>query len=406
MLQFCTNIFTAIIVALAASTLFEIWKNRHELFEDELSEDSRLIVWKTAIFLIFPLVVWLDYRATLVATDYLGGFTKDASYSILWFNALPQGLPHADFLMPALFAGVAVQFLLALCLVPSLFFRPHPFLATLISYTVAMISASTLMIDPLIGLFGMGSSRWQLAYSSLPKDTLMIILAMYACLIALSILAVKSKTIRVWFAEITNPILAEQLRIAIAEAESDRNNQFQSCRLGILFQKAGMRRHARREFAHLKEIAPASLFVLFLDGYMQYQKRNYRKARNAFDAASNYPYLTEGLKATFLSAAACSSFAQGETHEALNYCERALEFDEEALVARMVKVDAFLRLGKKEQAGEEVLAALKRGLDFEIEDKVPLDPELTLKQIFRFQRQQAVHQKRNQKEEEAQLLRS
>lgn len=403
MSQICTNIFSALIVALAASTLFELWKHRQELSSDELSEDARLLVWKVGIFMLFPLLVWLDLKATIVATEQLGGFIKDWSYGIVWFNAIPQGLPHADYLMPALFAGVAVQFLLAICLIPALFFRPHPFLATLISYTVAIICASTLMIDPMLGLLGMGGSRWQLAYSSLPKDTLMIILSMYLCMCALFILAIKSKTIRIWFAEITNPVLAEQLRIAMLEAQSDRKNQFQSCRLGILLEKAGMRRHASREFAHLKEIAPTSLFVLFLDGFMQYRRRNYRKARQAFEQASNYPFLTENLKGTFLSAAACSAFAQGDTHGSINLCERALEFDDAALVARMVKVDAFLRLGKKEQAGEEVLTALKQGLDFEIEDKVPLDAELTLKQIVRFQRQQA--NERKSKEQAQQLVR-
>lgn len=405
MSQICTNIFSAIIVALAVSTLFELWKHRHELSSDELSEDVRLLIWKVGMFLVFPLLTWLDLKATIVATEHLGGFVKDWTYGLVWFNAVPQGLPHADFLMPALFAGVAAQFLLALCLIPALFFRPHPFLATLISYTVAIICASNLMIDPALGLFGMGSSRWQLAYSSLPKDTLMIIISMYSCMCALFVLAVKSKTLRIWFAEITNPVLAEQLRIAMLEAQSDRKNQFQSCRLAILLERAGMRRHASREFSHLKEIAPGSLFVLFLDGFMQYRRRNYRKAKQSFEQASNYPFLTESLRSTFLSAAACSAFAQGETHESLNLCERALEFDDAALVARMVKVDAFLRLGKKEQAGEEVLSALKQGLDFEIEDKVPLDADLTLKLIFRFQRQQA-NERRLREKEAAQLVRS
>ncbi|MGZ2978925.1 hypothetical protein, partial [Pseudomonas aeruginosa] len=85
------------------------------------------------IFLIFPFVVWLDLRATLVATEYFGGWTKEWTYGLLWYSAIPQSLPHADMLIPALFAGVAVQLLLALCLLPSLFFRPHPFLATTVS---------------------------------------------------------------------------------------------------------------------------------------------------------------------------------------------------------------------------------------------------------------------------------
>ena len=406
MSEICTNIFSAIIVAIAASTLFELWKERNSILSDELGEDARILIWKAVIFLVFPFIVWLDLKTTLVVTEQFGGWVKDWTYGGMWFNAIPHGLPHADMLMPAIFAGVAMQFLLALCLIPALFFRPHPFLASAISYTVAVIFASNLVIDPAIALVGAGSSRWQLAFTSVPKDTLIIIIALYACLFSLFVLAVKSKTIRIWFADITNPVLAEKLRVAISEAESDRKNQFQSCRLGILLERAGMRRHANRELSHLKDIAPGSIYVSFLEGFIQYRRRNYRRARNSFEIASNFPYLNEPLKCTFLSAAACSAFAEGDTHGAIDLSEHALEFDDCALVARMVKVDAFLRLGKKEQAGEEVLSALKQGLDFEIEDRIPLDPEMTLKQIFRFQKQSTDRESRETQESNKQLVRS
>jgi tetratricopeptide (TPR) repeat protein len=117
-----------------------------------------------------------------------------------------------------------------------------------------------------------------------------------------------------------------------------------------------------------------------------YRRRQYKKARKAFEQAAAFGPLTDQLRSTFFAAAACSAFAEGDTHGSINLSERSLEFDDNALLARMVKVDAFLRLGKKEAAGEEVLSALRQGLDFELEDKVPLDPEITLRQIFRFQK--------------------
>jgi hypothetical protein len=70
----------------------------------------------------------------------------------------------------------------------------------------------------------------------------------------------------------------------------------------------------------------------------------------------------------------------------------------------MVKVDAYLRLGHKEQAGEEVLAALRQGLDFELEDKVPLDAEMTLRQIFRFQKTAAASRDKIESESERALI--
>lgn len=386
MSQLYTNLLSALVIAIAAATIYELWKQRHNLLSDELDDDTRALAWRVAIFLIFPFIVWLDLRATIVATEYLGGWVNEWHYGLLWFSAIPQSLPHADFLVPALFAGVIVQLLLSICLMPSLFFRPHPFLATTITYTITLILASNLIVDPLVALLGAGSSRWQLTYASAPKDTLLVILAVYACLSALFLLAVKSKAIRIWFAELTSPLLAEQLRIAISEAAGDRNNHFQRCRLGILYEKASMKSNAAKELIQLRKIAKGTIYVSFLEGFIQYRRRNYKSARAAFEQAVKFPQLNESLQSIFLSAAACAAFGQGDIQGAVNLCERALEFDDSSLVARMVKVDAFLRLGKKEQAGEEVLAALRQGLNLELDGKIPLDPEFTLRQIFRFQK--------------------
>lgn len=402
--QLYTNVLSALVVAIAVTTVWELWRQRHNLFRDDLDDDVRTLAWRVVVFIVFPFIVWLDLRATIVATEHLGGWVKDWNYGLLWFSAIPHSLPHADMLVPALFAGVLVQLVLALCLVPSLFFRPHPFIASIITYTISVILATNLLIDPVIALAGAGNSRWQVAYESAPKDALMIIIALYACCSAFFLLAVRSKTIRIWFADLTSPVLAEQLRIAMSEAESDRLNQFQSCKLGVLFERAGLRTNAARELGHLKRIAAGTIYVPFLEGYVFYRRRQYKKARKAFEQAANVGPLTDQLRSTFLAAAACSAFAEGDTHGSINLSERSLEFDENSLLARMVKVDAFLRLGKKEAAGEEVLSALRQGLDFELEDKVPLDPEMTLRQIFRFQKTAAAAASKPAVEQESVLI--
>lgn len=389
-----TNLLSAVVVAIAGATLFELWRQRHALLKDELNDELKSMAWRLVIFLIFPLIVWIDLRSTLVASEYLGAWVKDWNYGLLWFSAVPQGLAHENLLMPALFAGVLVQFVLALCLLPALFFRPHPFLAATISYTMLLILAGNLFVDPLIGLVGAGSSRWQIAYASAPREHLLFVLAVYAALSILFVFAMKSKSLRLWFAELTSPVLAEQLRIAISEAQCDRNNQYQSCRLAVLFERAGMRSRALTELRHLRNIAQGTLYECFLEAYIQYRRRHYRRSREAFEKAACFDNLSDQLRASFFAAAACSAYAQGDTHGALNLSERALEFDDNSLVARMVKVDAYLRLGKKEQAGEEVLAALRQGLDFEMENKVPLDCEITLRQIFRYQKDLAARKSR------------
>ena len=41
----------------------------------------------------------------------------------------------------------------------------------------------------------------------------------------------------------------------------------------------------------------------------------------------------------------------------------------------MVRVDAYLAQGKKEQAAQEIMIAMHLGLDFDLKDNVPLDSE-------------------------------
>ncbi len=51
------------------------------------------------------------------------------------------------------------------------------------------------------------------------------------------------------------------------------------------------------------------------------------------------------------------------------------------MVARMVKVDAYLKLGRKEQAAEEILVAMHSGMPLDLENKVPLDMDRTFESI-------------------------
>ncbi|MBY0356481.1 MAG: hypothetical protein K2W82_00655 [Candidatus Obscuribacterales bacterium] len=379
-------IITAVVGAVAFSTLLELWKERQTLMRDELSDEIRALAWRTVIFLVFPLIVFLDLRTTIVACDWAGGSIKNWYYGVLWYEAVPQNLPSSELLIPVLFAGVLVQFILAFSLLPALFFRPHPFIATLIGYSLVAIFVDNLIIDPLLAFVGAGDSRWQIVYASVPQTQLWPLLMSYVGLSAIFLLLLRSRTIKLSFAELSQPVVAEQLRIALNETKVDPLNQFQTCRLAILLERAGMKRQATRELNRLRRIASGTLYLPFLEGYLLYRRRQYKKSSQAFEQATRFNLLPNGLRSSFLAASACAAFAQGDMVSALNFAERALEFDDICLVARMVRIDAFLRLGRKDQAGEEVLLAIRQGLDSTSEDRIPLDPELAIKEIFRYQR--------------------
>jgi tetratricopeptide (TPR) repeat protein len=372
---------TAVVTIVGLNTLVRLWSERERLWRDDLQEEDRAFAWRVVIFLIFPLLTITDLRATMVASQWLGGFIKHWSYGLFWYTAVPAGLPSENLFTPVLFAGALVQFALACCLLPALFFRPHPFLATIIGYTISFILALNLVIEPVISAVGLGGSRWSLFMETAPLNERILMVGIYATIAALYFMALSNRAVRLWFVDLSRPAIAEKLRDAEQSARHEPNNPFLLARVSVLFLSAGMTGEARRHARRLRFLVPDSLYVPFLQGMLSYYKHDFKAARKTFLEAAEFPHVDSQLKGILLAASACAAFAEGDSHIALNLAERALEFDEASIVARMVKVDVFLKSGRKEQAGEEILSAIRRGLDLNLDNKLPLDTEKVLQRI-------------------------
>ena len=139
-------------------TLIRLWTERHRLAKDELNDEDRAFAWRLVIFVVLPLLTWIDLRATDVAANLAGGYLSGATYGFVWYHAALQGLGHASPNTIALvyIAGECAQIVFALLLIPALFFRPHPFLATFVGYAVAFTLGLNLLMDPILSLAGLG----------------------------------------------------------------------------------------------------------------------------------------------------------------------------------------------------------------------------------------------------------
>jgi hypothetical protein len=294
---------------------------------------------------------------------------------LLWYHAVPAGLGSAHLVIPVLFAGSIATTVFALCLIPALWFRPHPFLATLIGYCVAFVLALNLIADPILSAVGLGGLRWQIAYIAGDRQQFVTLLVVHVVGAAAFIFLMRSSRLKMWFSSLTRPHATAQLREALASLDRSPYSARLVCLVGILYERAGMRWKARTQLERMKTEFPYSPYHHFLQAIVAYSRRDYKSAQKSFVFTSDYPYIIGELKAGLLAAAACSAFANNDLTGALNLCERALEFDDACVVARMVKVDVFLRTGKKEQAGEELLTAMHMGLNLELEDKIPVDLE-------------------------------
>ncbi len=370
---------------LALNTLWRLWTERERLGKEDLSDEDRSLAWRIVIFLIFPLLVYLDLRATVVSCDWLGGYIRSWSYGLFWYHAVPAALPDQNALLFVSFAGAFTQLILAVCLLPSLLFRPHPFLSTLIGYSCTFIFALNLILDPLLSLAGLGSQRWALAYTMGSVQDRLILLVVHLLAASIFLAIMLSQRIRLCFSGLSRPQASDELKKALSEWKARPDSARLMCRVGLLYDRAGLRRRSRRQLKKLIECYPDTLYSRFLEAVLAYRRRQYKLARQAFLLSSEFPGVDGILKASLLSASGCAAFADADITGALNLSERALEFDDACLVARMVKVDVFLRQGKKEQAGEEILFAMRLGLTLDLENKVPLDTERVFDMIARLE---------------------
>ncbi len=366
---------TGMAAVVALNTIWRLWTERDRLLREDLSDEDRAFAWRVVIFVIFPLLNFIDLRSTMVACNLLGGYVKSWSYGLMWFHVQPVGLPEHQLIIPVFLAGAVFQLLLAVFLLPALLFRPHPFIATLVGYTAAFTFGLNLIIDPLLALVGMGSPRWQIVYGLLSHHERAIFLTVHIAAAALYIIAMLSQSIRLVFAGLSRPGACDELKKALAEYRSCPGSVRLACLVGLLYDRAGLRRRARAQLKHLTTRDSDSLYTTFLQSLLLYKRRDYRLSRQAFITSSDYPGVDGSLKASLLAAAACCAFADEDVTGALNLASRAIEFDDFCLVARMVKVDALLRQGKKEEAGEELLLAMREGLILDLEKKVPLDAD-------------------------------
>lgn len=365
----------------ALNTVVRLWTERHRLLKDDLNDEDRALVWRVVIFLLFPLLILFELRSTIVATGLFGGTIEDWTYGMLWYEAVPTGLFSDKLMIPSLFAGEFLLGVMSLCLLPALLFRPHPFLSTLVGYTVAFVFGLNLVVEPILAMTGMADNKWHLAFTLGAPEQIAPLIAVHVFFAVIYLVVIRNSFVRMWFSDLTRPEASERLRVAIADCAVEPQSPRLTCRLGLMYDRAGLRRQAKRQLGVLKRTSKHSIYTAFLDAVMAYKRRKYDVARNSFSSASNYPGVDGELKASLLAASACSAFAHGDTTGALNLCERALEFDDACLVARMVKVDAFLKMGRKEQAAEEILVAMHTGLSLDLENKIPIDLDRAFESI-------------------------
>lgn len=101
---------------------------KERLLSDAIEDEDRT-AWKCVLFILLPFLTWIDMRATEVVASYFGAYLDKPVYGLVWYEGQLKGLSAVsdiNSLLIIVFAGVLAQLALAMCLVPTLLFRPHP----------------------------------------------------------------------------------------------------------------------------------------------------------------------------------------------------------------------------------------------------------------------------------------
>ena len=379
--KLCFAFVTAITALVSLDTVRRLYIDRHRFSKEDLNDYDLAFVWRIVIFIVYPLLNLLALWASVIACQNFGGYVKSLNYGLLWYQVVPDELSSRAYLIPTLFAGEIVQTLFVLLVLLALLFRPHPFLAMLLTYSCAFVLSINFIVDPLLSIFGFGSAHWQMAINLGTKQELIILAVIHSVLASVFILVAHSETVQKLFAQLIRPIAMQKLNKALLESKN-KDDVLTACNLIMLYEGAGLPQQADKRLKQIKRKFPQSLFTNFAEAYLCYRRRNFKHALTLFQslADSNLP-LSATLKGMFLGAAACCAHSNRDYVSALNLVGRALEFDHHCAMARMIKIDIFLKQGKDEKAADELQTAMLAGLNQEIEQSVPIDWTQAIKLI-------------------------
>ena len=360
---FASWCLVALALMLAADTSIRLWTERHRLTKETLNDDDRAFAWRLVLFLVLPFLILIDWRA--------GDIPALHSY--------------------AGFAGEILQVLFAIVLIPAMVMRPHPFLATFLGYTIVFTLGLNFILQPIMtlsGVFGIsgvfsgalgGAADHATTISAklgqVNSSNFLPYVVTHAALALAYVACLSNSHLRMWFSDLSRPHSSRELKERMTLWQEQKNDANATLHLGLLYTKAGLGRQSRKMLKHLQQNFPDSMQTSFLKALLAFRQRQYAASKLGFIQTSEYEGVDGELRASLLAAAACAAFAAGETVKSLNLCDRALEFEDACLTARMVRVDAYLAQGKKEQAAQEIMVAMHLGLDFDLKDNVPLDIE-------------------------------
>ncbi len=400
-----TNLTSVILVCisvaaacLALNTMWRVFTSRHQLLSESLTEDNRRLLWRVVFFIIFPLANLFQAFATQSIIRGLGAQANQTTYGLYYYFVEVTGAESfsmAKSLLVSL-SGDLVLFIFLMAILPTFLLRPNPLYSTLLGYSIVFLIGYNLTCHPIFSALGLTYGPWtgmNFEPESLPRAS--VLLGLNATLLFLLITLGGSKPVRNWFSQLSRPLANQRLQEAVQSIKSEisvadlAESPALICRLAHLYHLAGLTKESKEHLKMLNRRYESSIYTAFLNATLAYHLKKFDYAKRQFVFMANLPGLAQEnkLKADFLAAASCASFAQGKARSAFRLCLKALQADKNCLLAQLIKVDTLLATGKfsRLEMENDSLVLFEVDPQKALDEIVPLDFNKTFDAISRIE---------------------
>lgn len=386
---------------LALSTLYRVFSSRHALLSETLTEESRRLLWKVVFFIIFPLSNLLKMYGTQSIVRALGGDARITSFGFYYYTFdLETALSSQSKTVLAALSGELVLFAFLLALLPVFLLRPNPLFSTLLGYSLVFLTGYNLTCNQIFSALGLTFGPWSVVDfdADFAGEDFWVLGLSFVVLLMVVIVA-GAKPTRNWFSQLSRPVANQRLQEAVASIAGESKKIIADspaliCRLAHLYHLAGLTKESKEHLKMLNRRYESSIYTAFLNATLAYHLKKFDYAREKFVFMANHPELSgeKKLKADFLAAASCASFAQGKARSAFRLCLKALQADRNCLLAQLIKVDTLLATGKFSRLEMENDSRVLFEVDPQkaLDEIVPLDFNKTFDAIARIDGQISV----------------
>lgn len=398
-----TQVFLVLInlvaAGLALTTLYRVFVSRHSLLSETLTEESRRLLWKVVFFVIFPLSNLLKMLGTQSIVRALGGDARVTNFGFYYYTFdLEAALWSQSKTVLAAISGEMVLFAFLAALLPVFLLRPNPLFSTLLGYSLVFLTGYNLTCNQIFSALGLTFGPW----SIIDFDTKFggedfWVLGLSVSVLSVLMFVAGAKPTRNWFSQLSRPVANQRLQEAVALIRQEKNiadSPALICRLAHLYHLAGLTKESKAHLKMLNRRYKSSIYTAFLNATLAYHLKKFDYAREKFVFMANHPELSgeKKLKADFLAAASCASFAQGKARSAFRLCLKALQADRNCLLAQLIKVDTLLATGKFSRLEMENDSRVLFEVDPQkaLDEIVPLDFNKTFDAIARIDGQVSV----------------